>query len=126
MAVINRCAVGIAPRTPLIAWSQQVSGVEGMSWEENDHSLYLLPSYEDEQDRDRILARNAEQIFHEELTSWCTDQSLWPSPLSLALFHEWFEVRFYELVEDLGEEPIRVESLDPEFLDQVRAALRTP
>ena len=126
MAVINRCAVGIAPRRPLIDWSRRVSGDASMSWEQEDHSLYLLPSYEDDAERWQILEAQHERIFSEELSSWCTDPALWPSPRSFPLFREWFEIRFYDLVQDLGSDELTRDAIDPAFLDQVRAALQQP
>lgn len=126
MAIVNRCAVGIAPRPPLIDWSRQVSGDQQMCWEENDHSLYLLPSYEDPSERWQILEEAHLEIFEEELGSWCTDRSLWPSPITFPLFREWFDIRFYDLVQDLGDEELCSDGIDPEFLAEVRTALQSP
>jgi hypothetical protein len=126
MAIVNRCAVGIAPRPPLIDWSRRVSGDEAMTWQENDHSLYLLPSHEDDEERLEILERLHERIFTEELSSWCTDPALWPTPRSFPLFQEWFEIRFYDLVVDLGEDELCCDAIDPGFLEEVRQALQAP
>ena len=46
MASITRCAIGVAPRQPLIDWSRQVSPESDMAWDPEDHSLYLLPANE--------------------------------------------------------------------------------
>ncbi len=37
-------------------------------------------------------------------------------PRTLALFEEWFELRFYPLIEDLVEEPLERDEADEEFL----------
>jgi hypothetical protein len=83
MAIINRCAVGISPRPPLIDWTRRVSGEEAISWQENDHGLYLLPPYEDDEEGWEILQKVYGTIFEKELSSWCTDPQLWPSPRTL-------------------------------------------
>jgi hypothetical protein len=124
MAIINRCAVGIAPRPPLIEWSRLVSGEEAISWQENDHGLYLLPPYETEEEGWQALRKVYGIIFEKELNSWCTDAHLWPSPRSFALFQEWFKIRFYDLIDDLCDQGLHHESIDADFLAEVGAALR--
>jgi hypothetical protein len=110
MAVINRSAVAIAPRPPLIEWSRRISSDPDLAWGEEDHSLYLLPPYEDDQQAMRVLETAYAEIFEAELRSWCTDESLWPGPRSFTLFQEWFSIRFYDLIEDLSPEaPLREE-----------------
>lgn len=124
MAIINRCAVGISPRPPLIDWTRRVSGEEAISWQENDHGLYLLPPYEDDEEGWEILQKVYGTIFEKELSSWCTDPQLWPSPRSFALFQDWFEIRFYDLIDDLCDAELNHEQIDPDFVAEVREALR--
>jgi hypothetical protein len=62
-------------------------------------------------------------IFEAELELWCRDRQLWPSPRSYAMFLEWFELRFFPLVEDLGGEPLRSFELEDGFEASVRDAL---
>ena len=126
MAIINRCAVGIAPRPPLIAWSRRVSGEEAISWQEDDHGLYLLPPYENDEESWEALQKVYGIIFEKELNSWCTDAHLWPSPRSFSLFQEWFEIRFYDLIDDLCEQEINHQQIDSAFMEEVRSALQSP
>ena len=106
MASINRCAIGVAPRQPLIDWSRQVSGDSDMAWSAEDHSLYLLPAYETPEEGEQRLREAYEQIFCSELESWSLDPDTWPSPRSYELFRAWFAIRFYDLVEDLSDEEL--------------------
>jgi hypothetical protein len=124
MAIINRCAVGISPRPPLIAWSREASGEEASSWHENDHGLYLLPPYEDDEEGWQVLQKVYGTIFERELSSWCADTNLWPSPRPFSLFQEWFEVRFYDLIDDLCDQELNHEQIDPVLLAEVRSALQ--
>lgn len=103
MAVVNRCAIGLAPRQPLIEWSRRISEEAEMSWDAEDHSLYLIPSYENPAEAQEWLEAQYQRIFANELESWCRDASLWPAPRPYSLFREWFDVRFYDLVEDLSD-----------------------
>ena len=65
-----------------------------------------------------------ERIFEAELQSWCRDPALWPSPRTFALFQEWFEVRFYDLVDDLSRKELKYHEVDKAFEQQVRQTLR--
>jgi hypothetical protein len=124
MAIINRCAVGIGPRQPLIEWSRRVSGEEAISWHDNDHGLYLLPPYEDDEEGWEVLQKIYGTIFEKELSSWCADPELWPGPRSFSMFMDWFEIRFYDLIDDLCEAELNHERIDPDFVAEVREALR--
>jgi len=123
MAVVNRCAIGLAPRPPLIAWSQQTKPGEDMVWRQEDYSLYLIPTYEDEEEGMALLQQGFAEIFEAELDSWCRDSSTWPPERTFGLFLEWFEVRFYPLIEDLVDEELEREEPDAEFIDAMRDAL---
>jgi hypothetical protein len=104
MASVNRCAIGVGPRRPLIEWSGQVSGGIDPTDQLEDHSLYLIPAYETPAQGEQRLREVYEKIFLSELQSWCLDPDAWPSPRSYELFREWFSIRFYDLVEDLSED----------------------
>ena len=47
--------------------------------------------------------------------SWCRDASLWPDPRPYTLFREWFDVRFYDLVEDLGDTELTLDEEEDHF-----------
>ena len=59
-----------------------------------------------------------------DLDLWCRDRQLWPTPRDYAMFQQWFELRFFPLVEDLGGEPLRSFELEDGFDASVRDALR--
>ena len=124
MTAINRCAVGIGPRQPLIDWVRQVSGDHDVRWGANEDGLYLLPAYEDDLEAIVVLEESYEQIFEAELQSWCRDPALWPNPRTFALFREWFEFRFYELVDDLSREELKHHEVEKAFEQQVRQAVQ--
>ena len=111
MAVVNRCAIGLAPRQPLIDWSRRISD-EAMCWGAEDHSLYLIPSYEDPAEAQAWLEAEYLRMFENELDSWCRDASLWPEPRPYTLFRDWFDVRFYDLVEDISDDELTLDEED--------------
>jgi hypothetical protein len=123
MAVLNRCAIAVAPRQPMVEWSRPFRTRDDMEGPGEDHSLYLIPTYDnDGQAQDRLLDTYG-QIFAAELDLWCRDRSRWPQPRSLELFEAWFSVRFYALVEDLGDEPLHAYSIEEDLQDALRKAM---
>ncbi len=123
MAVVNRCAIGVAAKPPLLAWARQVCGEATMEMVADEHSLYLLPAYESEEEGMELLEQGYEAIFTTELDLWCREEALWPAPRSFAMFREWFEIRFYPLILDLCAEELGHEEVDEAFLEEVRRAL---
>jgi hypothetical protein len=103
MAVVNRCALSVAPRRPMLDWSRPFWTREDMEGLGDEQSLYLLPTWDDEQElRQRLEER-------------------WPA--IFAMFQAWFELRCFPLVEDLGAEALRSFELEPGFEASVREAL---
>jgi hypothetical protein len=123
MAVVNRCAISVAPRRPMLDWSRPFWTREDMEGLGDEQSLYLLPTWDDEGELQRRLAERWPAIFEAELDLWCRDRQLWPHPRDFALFQEWFELRFFPLVEDLGGEPLRNFELEEAFEATLRESL---
>ena len=90
----------------------------------DEQSLYLLPIWDDEGERQQRLEERWSAIFEAELDLWCRDRQLWPAPRDFAMFQDWFELRFFPLVEDLGGEPLRGFAVEEDFELSVRDSLR--
>jgi hypothetical protein len=71
-----------------------------------------------------VLEDNYERIFKAELQSWCRDPALWPSPRTFALFREWCQIRFFDLVEAFSREELKHHDVDKAFVKQVRQTLQ--
>jgi len=74
-----------------------------------DCTAYLIPEFEDDHERDRILKRLYPDIFVGQLNEWCTDEDMWPQKRTLALFKKWFELEFHSVVEDLADDDLYIE-----------------
>jgi len=122
--IVNRCAVTVAPRQPFIEWAKQVQGKQQLPPGAFDPGLYLLPAYESNEAAWKLLEQGYEDIFCAELEAWSTDQASWPSPRSLPLFQEWFELRFYDLVGDQGQEPLAHYEADDSFVHDLRSVIK--
>ena len=123
MAVVNRCAVSVAPRQPMIDWTRPFWTREDMEGLGEEQSLYLLPTWDDEGELEQRLQERWAAIFDAELELWCRDQQLWPTSRSYRMFLAWFELCFYPLVEDLGGEPLGSFEAEEGFEASVREAL---
>jgi len=123
MGVINRCAIAVAPLEPMQRWSRPFWTREDMEGLADDHSLYLIPAYDTEAEAEALLMEHWPAIFTAELDLWCRDGQQWPQPRSYGLFREWFSVRFFPLVEDLGKNDLRTYNVNEGFRAGVRTAL---
>lgn len=124
MAVLNRCAVAVAPKPPMRDWTRPYWTREDMESLGDEESLYLIPAYDDEEQAVAILRAHHEAIFRSELELWCRDPDQWPSPRGFALFEAWFRVRLFPLVEDLAAEPLRTYDNGGDQSGSLRQALR--
>ncbi len=121
--VVNRCAVVVTPKQPMVDWTRPFWTPQEQQNPVAESSLYLIPTYDNEAEAIARLQTCHEAIFVAELTLWCRDPELWPRSRNFEVFLEWFSLQFHHLVEDLGQEPLEVQDLDPQFENQLRDAL---
>ncbi|MFN5117666.1 MAG: hypothetical protein ACK5FE_13320 [Cyanobacteriota bacterium] len=125
LPVVNRCAVSVCPRQPMRDWSRSFWTLEEREAIQEDQSLYLIDPYDSEEAGMELLRQHYGAIFRSELELWCRDQSRWPQARSFDLFQEWFELRFFPLVEDLGAENLSTYAVESEFLAAVAEVLES-
>jgi len=106
--VLNRSAVAVRPKQPFLDWVKSVEELDkpGMTLDQFDKTLYLVPDYEDPADADKVLKKVCEEIFCRELAGWYTDEQVWPTDRSLRVFKQWFDVEHFDVVEDVGVSPL--------------------
>jgi len=123
MTVVNRCAVAVTPRQPMVDWTRPFWTPQERANPMPESSLYLIPTYDDEAQALSCLQACHGVIFAAELSLWCRDQELWPRTRNFELFLEWFSLQFHHLVEDLGQEPLCRQATDSQLENQLRDAL---
>jgi len=64
-------------------------------------SLYLVPDWEEPEECQQVIRDVWPALFEAMLMGWVTDPDLWPSSRTLPVFHEWFELEFFGVVEDI-------------------------
>lgn len=111
MQDINRNAISVSARKPLIDWVNSLDAESPVPYRDasdyDESTIYLIEILETEEDFQDWLRDNYLEIFEEELFSWIEDDSLWPAPRTFELFSEWIQVSYQSMVVDLNEsEPI--------------------
>ena len=101
---VNRSSLVIRAKEPFREWILSLpEPPANITLEEinEDNTLYLIPEYEEEKDREKLLKKKYLDIFCELLEDWCLDETYWPKSRTIATFNKWFSVEFHSVVIDL-------------------------
>lgn len=112
MYVINRSAAIIRPQQPFVDWANSIEDeVKQYSIEDfsTDCSVVLLPEYDSDEHAKSILKGLYNDVFEIELSSWVTDENVWPDNRTYEMFKEWFDVELHSMVYDPYEDDIEKE-----------------
>ena len=110
--MLNRSIIIIKAKEPFLSWLSSLPEPENnISLDEInfDNSVYLLPEYEMDDEREEILADYYDIIFEDQLAAWWTDSAIWPKTRDLSTFKEWFDIEFHSLILDLVNLPLEYE-----------------
>ena len=94
---INRAVVVVKPRQPYVDWANSFDdGIVTATLESlrRDSSVYLVPPYDMDDEREDILKVCFSVIFENELEGWVTDEALWPKVRDYATFRQWFDMQY--------------------------------
>jgi hypothetical protein len=104
--MLNRSAVIVRPGKGYIDWASSLDDSEIVPDVEGEHTVYLIPEYDDDLHAMEILAQLYQVIFEEELEYWHTDESKWPENRTFEKFKKWFKIEFHSVVEDICDYPV--------------------
>jgi hypothetical protein len=99
--MLNRAAVIVRPKQPYLDWAAGLDDAGVAPEVGGERTVYLIPSYDTQEEAWDILAEAWESIFDAELWDWHTDEAAWPPGRTFAMFKEWFDVEIHSVVEDL-------------------------
>jgi len=117
---INRTMVTLVPEQPFLDWIKAVDPepVPALNLDHvrEDQSVFLLPGdIADSPENATHWVEKRWQAFFEFMLGEWFDDSLWPEELSLAMFREWFSLRFHSMVFDMAPDaPVIHEDWDDE------------
>lgn len=103
-ALENNDAIIIAPKPAMIDWVNSIfpdSPMEYLDPLGHDNStIYLIPESNSDEDALKWLKKNYKEIFIEELTGWCIDESTFP-PITWKKFEEFCIISYQSVVRRL-------------------------
>ena len=99
--MLNRGVVIVRPKQPYLDWAAGLNDSGLVPDPNGEQTVYLIPSYEDEDTAWELLQEVHMAIFENELHGWHTDEVAWPRGRDFAMFKAWFEVELHSVVEDL-------------------------
>ena len=67
----------------------------------DEQTVYLVPSYQDDEEAWEVLKEVYSEIFEGELFAWHMDEKAWPMLRNCEVFKQWFSIEFHSMVEDL-------------------------
>ncbi|WP_340106826.1 hypothetical protein [Rhodohalobacter sp. 8-1] len=111
--MVNRTALLLRYKEPAIQWINEADPVEdAMVLSEKEvnaeRTVYLISDDdgENKETQQAWVKQNFRNLFESELEGWYTDPDLWPQPLTLKLFREWFDTEFHSVIIDTVDEPL--------------------
>jgi hypothetical protein len=101
--MLNRGLVIVRAKEPFREWLLSLPDSCDETIEEinEDSSVYLLPEFEDDKQRNTMLKKFFAMIFEDQLAAWSTQEDDWPPKRNLQMFKKWFDVEFHSTVDDL-------------------------
>lgn len=110
MFEVNRSVAIIRPRAPFLEWLKQLPGelndsitLESLT---RDCNALLIPCADDYDAAEQAVLEQYQLLFQAELADWCDDETLWPTPLTLERFQEWFQLEIHSVLSDIVNEPL--------------------
>ena len=110
--MINRGAVLIRPGQPYISWAAGLDDSGIVPTTDGEHTIYLIPEYDNDFHAMEILSQGYDIIFEMELEGWHLDETKWPKNRTFAMFQEWFVIEFHSVIEDLCDYPVLNDEYD--------------
>jgi hypothetical protein len=104
--VLNRAALILRPKQPFLDWARELDDSGLVPDRDGEQTVYLIPSFDSEDEAWDILRHLYAELFESELWGWHTDPTDWPTNRTFAMFCEWFKVEFHSIIEDLCDDEI--------------------
>lgn len=104
--MLNRGVLIVRPKQPYLDWATQIDDSDLAPDPEGEQTVYLVPSFESDEEAQEVLEEVYETVFELELAGWSTDESEWPENRDFATFQDWFDIELHSVVEDLCDDEI--------------------
>ena len=71
--MLNRAVLIVRPRRPFLEWAAQLDDSGLLPDVDGEQTAYLVPEFEDDAKRERVLKLVYAEVFERELFGWHTD-----------------------------------------------------
>lgn len=107
MGTIDRVGLIVSPKHPYLDWALAIlNDPLFLNYCKQQPTVYLVHDIDSHVTLSNLIELYHEEIFAEELESWCADESKWPKDRSVNTFLEWFSINLSGRVLDAEHEPI--------------------
>lgn len=99
-STINRSAVSIKPKRNFFDWINYTypdSHIDKM----DENCIYLVRERDSNEEIEKWLEKNYDDIFQNEMNGWITDESAWIQNRTFKLFKEYFDYEIHSMIWDL-------------------------
>ena len=107
MIEVERIVTVLKPTQTFLKWLKTLPNAEQDLTLDNlrsDCTALLIPSFDSPEEADEFIEEIYEEIFANELETWCDDTTFWPKELSYTLFTEWFDLEHNSMVYDVADD----------------------
>lgn len=112
MQVLNRSAITVNFKEPFAQWINQLEPTTPVYADMlGESSTYLIPEGFD--NAEMVMKKYFNIIFELELFAQWEDETDWPSPITFAMFNEWFSYEISGFVYDLPNQKIGRTRFEP-------------
>ncbi len=102
---INRNAIVVKPKQALFDWVNSIYPDSPIK-APDEATVYLIKEKDSNEEIEKWLQKNFDNIFQNELNNWHTDEKDWVEKRTYKLFTEWFDVEIHSMILDLEETAI--------------------
>jgi hypothetical protein len=107
--IMNRSAILVRPKLPLLEWLNTVQSHDPLEFKDvNRSAIYLIDEKDGVTKIENWLKRNFKEIFCRELFCWHTITSDYPENINFKLFKEWFDYELCDSISDIGEDELKI------------------
>jgi hypothetical protein len=110
--MLNRAALIVRPAKPYLDWAAGLDDSGLPPSPDDEQTVYLVPEFEDDEEREAVLEMVWAELFERELFDWHINADDWPQNRTLAMFREWFRIEMHSIVEDMVDGPLEDDGLD--------------
>jgi len=86
--MLNRGVLIVRPKQPYLDWAAGLDDSGLLPDPSDEKTIYLIPSFESDEQAWKIVERVYSEVFENELNGWHTDETAWPQNRDFKMFSD--------------------------------------